>query len=617
MAARMGGISLKIGAIAAIACIGLAAAGGAADRHYATVAAGIAAVLVVAAAVLLVRDLDRAFETLRRQVDAATAAVGAEAAMSERRDAFGALAAAVAALRRAMAGASEAAKRQEEAGRQQAERSRQEMLAMAGALESRAGETVASITELTSALADRSKVMNQAAADLDQGADAAAGEVDAAVGGADDVARSADGLRRAMAEVVGKVRHSADLARQAAEAAGGTQTVVRELDREAAEIGRIVDIIREIAAQTNLLALNATIEAARAGAAGKGFAVVAGEVKSLAGQTAKATQEIGERISAVQSVSGSVSRAITEVAESIRSAEEIASAVAGAIVEQATATDDIAGGVGRTADAAKRISERMHNLTGHAGATRQSAEAVAQDAGQINETVAGFRTMLTRMLRTSADSANRRAQSRYLVELPARIAASGRDLAATVVDISAGGACVRTSEGLNPGDGITLSLTGGGYSGAAQVVRLGKLGWQLRFVGGGLDEGALNRLAAAGGRNLLSRVEAAHRVFAQRLAEAAAQRTALMPSDVADYHGCRYSLWQDEIADPEILESSLFKELTGTHRATHSIGARILGLVEDGQAEAARKLLPELDKLTATVTGQLSELAGLVGRRAS
>jgi methyl-accepting chemotaxis protein len=181
-------------------------------------------------------------------------------------------------------------------------------------------------------------------------------------------------------------------------------TKVAELRAAAEEIGTVVELINSIAGQTNLLALNATIEAARAGDAGKGFAVVASEVKSLAAQTAKATEQIGGQIGAIQSAAVRAAEAIQGIAETVRQVNEIAMAIAAAVVEQAAATQEIARSVeivsGNTANVAQSM-ERVRGAVGGNGETasevRRTASTLSTESGTLSDEVKDFLAALSEL----------------------------------------------------------------------------------------------------------------------------------------------------------------------------------------------------------------------------
>ena len=157
-----------------------------------------------------------------------------------------------------------------------------------------------------------------------------------------DIASAADELAMSVLEIERQVSQSNDIAMKAVAEAGATNDTVQELSEAAGRIGDVIRMINDIAEQTNLLALNATIEAARAGDAGRGFAVVAGEVKALAGQTAKATEEIGSQIAGMQQATNRSIAAIGAIKTTIREIGDISSAIAAAVTEQGAATQEIA-----------------------------------------------------------------------------------------------------------------------------------------------------------------------------------------------------------------------------------------------------------------------------------
>ncbi|WP_181703163.1 methyl-accepting chemotaxis protein [Chthonobacter albigriseus] len=182
------------------------------------------------------------------------------------------------------------------------------------------------------------------------------------------VASGAEELVASVAEISRQVAHARDISSQAVEQADKTNEIVSGLTVAAQRIGDVVQLIQNIAAQTNLLALNATIEAARAGEAGRGFAVVASEVKSLATQTAKATEEIGAQINAVQESTGSAVTAISSISSTIVRISEISSAIASAVEEQSAVTSEMSSNMRVAADGVDTISRNMNAI---ANATRQ------------------------------------------------------------------------------------------------------------------------------------------------------------------------------------------------------------------------------------------------------
>jgi methyl-accepting chemotaxis protein len=192
----------------------------------------------------------------------------------------------------------------------------------------------------------------------------------ATTGDAQAIAAAAEELTASVAEIQRQAQRSNEITARAVEQAGLTSSSVAELTSAAQKIGDIIHLINDIASQTNLLALNATIEAARAGEAGKGFAVVAGEVKSLAGQTAKATDEISAQINAIQAATGKSAEAIRSIADIIGEISGIAQEISSSVEQQNQATREIA-------SSAQTVSVR----TGETTNIISSVQAVANDTG--------------------------------------------------------------------------------------------------------------------------------------------------------------------------------------------------------------------------------------------
>jgi len=196
---------------------------------------------------------------------------------------------------------------------------------------------------------------------------------------------AADELSHSIAEISRQLTHTSDIVKLATEEARATDGEIAGLASGAQKIGDVIKLIRDIAGQTNLLALNATIEAARAGEAGRGFAVVASEVKSLAVQTAKATEDIASHILAVQdSTSGAVD-AIRQIAARMQEINQYTSAVAAAVEQQNSATGEISHNVASAAKGTGHVVSVLGEVAGAATETRISAEVV-RDASQTVET---------------------------------------------------------------------------------------------------------------------------------------------------------------------------------------------------------------------------------------
>jgi methyl-accepting chemotaxis protein len=213
-----------------------------------------------------------------------------------------------------------------------------------------------------------------------------------------NVASASEELSASINDISRQVTHAANIASRAVDMARQTDDTVQGLSKTASRIGEVVGLINDIASQTNLLALNATIEAARAGQAGRGFEVVASEVKSLAGQTAKATEEISEQIMAVQKVAVEAIEAIKGIGGIIGEVNEVASAIAAAVEQQGAATLEITRSTQQAAQGTKAVSDNIEGVSVGADAAGAAALNVKSAAGVLGSQAQQLRSQVDEFL---------------------------------------------------------------------------------------------------------------------------------------------------------------------------------------------------------------------------
>ena len=331
------------------------------------VALGVAGVIGVFG---VTRPLDSLVAALQRMAGGETEATLKEA---ERRDEIGAVGRAVEGIKAMVArGTAEAAERRHAAEADAAAARRRAMIDMADGFERTVSGIVGMVSSAAVTLQTTARAMSSTAQETARQSTAVAAAAEQAAANVNTVAAATEELGSSVQEIGRQVTGSTDLARKAVGEADQTAALVAALSEAATRVGDVVTLISGIAGQTNLLALNATIEAARAGDAGRGFAVVAAEVKDLADQTAKATDEIAGQMARIQGVTGAAVSAIGTITGRIREIDTVAAMIAAAVEQQGAATREIVRNVGQATAGTQEVTG---NIAGVAQASEQTGAA--------------------------------------------------------------------------------------------------------------------------------------------------------------------------------------------------------------------------------------------------
>jgi len=304
---------------------------------------------------------------------------------TERSDEIGILGRSIAILRDGAREAADLRHAQEQAKRQAEEERRNTMNKLADHFETSVKGVVRSVASAATEMQSTAQSLSSVAAEANRQAATVAAASEEASSNVATVAAAAEELSSSIHEISRQVHAAAGISSTAVAQAVKTTEIVNGLASSAELIGSVVKLINDIASQTNLLALNATIEAARAGDAGKGFAVVAGEVKSLANQTARATEEISQHIAGVQTATGAAVEAIQAITGTIGEINQISGAIASAVEEQGAATQEIARNVEQASAGTQEVSRNIAGVTDAAAETGTGATHVLESSIELSK----------------------------------------------------------------------------------------------------------------------------------------------------------------------------------------------------------------------------------------
>jgi methyl-accepting chemotaxis protein len=429
-------------------------------------------IAVVALAALLVMTAIAGFaaRTINGWIARMVAAMGtltrgeplAEVPGAGRSDPLGAMAAAILVFRD-NAERVRALQAQQEAEREAARKAQTQALrALADTVERDIRSSVERLVQQSNAVIDNVSEMKNSAGNVSTNAQSVTSAAGEALRGTEEVASSTRQMSASIRQISTRLSEASvaiGSSVSSSERAAGT------IGRLAAQVDRIGDVARliaDIAGQTNLLALNATIEAARAGDAGKGFAVVAGEVKNLASQTGRSTEDIARLTTEIRALTADAVRDVGAIADEVKRVNEMTSAVSAAVQEQSDVTAEIARSVGRAADSVRGVSDRIETVSNEASASGARAEAVEAAVAKSGDTIGQLRSLVVRALRTSDQTFDRREDERFAVEWQGEIVAPGGSRRIRLRDISGGGAFLHADPALEGISAGTLRVDGYG-----------------------------------------------------------------------------------------------------------------------------------------------------------
>ncbi len=310
---------------------------------------------------------------------------------------------------RALAAVCEAQEKAEEARKAQTERVsvEEELVSLAASIEGELEQLIDLISSDTGASLDAAARLQKSVESVSQNSVEASQAVRQAQVNTESIASAAEGFRASIYEIQKQSRVTDEKVRMAMQTMTETQSTVRGLNEAAGKIQAMVGLIDAIASQTNLLALNATIEAARAGEAGKGFAVVAGEVKSLASQTARSTQEITSFVQEMIEVAEKAAIAIAMIGDQVEDVSTSSASITAAAGQQGTVTDEIARTIANANDVVMQLGHQVQEVAKGVDGNRSLSATVMEKAKQIDHDVNALKERLTEKVQRAVSEIRR------------------------------------------------------------------------------------------------------------------------------------------------------------------------------------------------------------------